>query len=270
MMMRLRSPGSLRFPQPSARKLCIASAKPKLPTKGYFAEADPNAEVYSKSGKKFDPARKKGRWEPEFIWNTNWQEALALEEQQKKAQEEAAARPPEQPEGGFLNLNRLSDMNSMDSDLSAELRAPKAPAQPKIELPNMTTRPVYPKPTMFETRKWFRGGKFSEKVVPISPANEALIALEEARIAEEKVQYDLLKQEFQAWNLGLAAFTFVITYAFYTQDTAISYLAGALGGMAYLRLLNRQIDGIGGGDVGSALGPPRLLVPVILVLGYNR
>lgn len=54
---------------------------PKLPARGYFAIADPNAEVYSKAGEKFDPTKKPGRYKSSFIWNTNWQEMLEREEQ---------------------------------------------------------------------------------------------------------------------------------------------------------------------------------------------
>jgi ATP synthase protein I len=43
---------------------------------------------------------------------------------------------------------------------------------------------------------------------------------------------------------------------------------GALGGILYLRLLGRSVDGLGGGGGGS--GAPRLLIPVILVLVFNR
>jgi hypothetical protein len=50
---------------------------------------------------------------------------------------------------------------------------------------------------------------------------------------------------------------------------AASYGVGALGGLLYLRLLNRSVDGVGGG-LGGAVGQPRLLIPVILALGYNR
>jgi ATP synthase protein I len=44
---------------------------------------------------------------------------------------------------------------------------------------------------------------------------------------------------------------------------------GALGGLVYLRLLNKSVDGFGGG-LGGAVSQPRLLIPVILALGYNR
>lgn len=54
------------------------------------------------------------------------------------------------------------------------------------------------------------------------------------------------------------------------QDTAASYGVGAVGSLAYLRMLNRSIDSVGGFTVGAALGQPRLLVPVILTAAFNR
>lgn len=54
------------------------------------------------------------------------------------------------------------------------------------------------------------------------------------------------------------------------QDTAASYGVGAAGSLAYLRMLNRSIDSVGGFTVGAALGQPRLLVPIILTAAFNR
>ena len=54
------------------------------------------------------------------------------------------------------------------------------------------------------------------------------------------------------------------------QDTAASYGLGAVGGLMYLRLLNRSVDGMGASFLGAAGGQARLLIPVILALAYNR
>lgn len=54
------------------------------------------------------------------------------------------------------------------------------------------------------------------------------------------------------------------------QDTAASYGLGAVGGLLYLRLLNRSVDGMGASFLGAAGGQARLLIPVILALAYNR
>jgi hypothetical protein len=58
------------------------------------------------------------------------------------------------------------------------------------------------------------------------------------------------------------------------QDVAASYLIGALGGIVYLRLLNKSVDSVGEGGLGAAAAgaasQPRLLIPVVLVLFFNR
>ncbi len=56
----------------------------------------------------------------------------------------------------------------------------------------------------------------------------------------------------------------------FLQDTAASYGLGAVGGLMYLRLLNRSVDGMGASFLGAAGGQARLLIPVILALAYNR
>lgn len=118
-----------------------------------------------------------------------------------------------------------------------------------------------------------------------------------AKLAAEQQRYEELKAELQAWAAGLTVACLAATYAFYgrcvqrslwllvpaahpvltllcplaraRRDVAASYGVGALGGLVYLRLLNSSVDSVGGG-LGGALGQPRLLIPVILALGYNR
>jgi hypothetical protein len=48
--------------------------------------------VYSKAGEVFDPTKKGGRWKPEFIWQTNWQEALKRQEDLERQQAEYRQR----------------------------------------------------------------------------------------------------------------------------------------------------------------------------------
>jgi hypothetical protein len=50
----------------------------------------------------------------------------------------------------------------------------------------------------------------------------------------------------------------------------VSYGLGAIGSFLYLRMLNRTVDAIGNPTIGGTLGQPRLLIPFILTLGYNR
>lgn len=114
-----------------------------LPNKGYFSLADPNAEVYSKAGEKFDPTKKPGRYKPEFIWNTNWQETLKIQEQleqQRKDYEAKKAAGEIVEDEGFLNMSRLAALNDMDVDLTPLLLKKREP------LYKPATTPAEPKP----------------------------------------------------------------------------------------------------------------------------
>lgn len=54
---------------------------------------------------------------------------------------------------------------------------------------------------------------------------------------------------------------------------SISYGAGLLGSLAYMRMLGNTVDSMADGAKGlikGAVGQPRLLVPVVLVMIYNR
>jgi ATP synthase protein I len=114
-----------------------------LPNKGYFSLADPNAEVYSKAGEKFDPTKKPGRYKPEFIWNTNWQETLKIQEQleqQRKDYEAKKAAGEIVEDEGFLNMSRLQALDDMDVDLTPLLLKKREP------LYKPATPPAEPKP----------------------------------------------------------------------------------------------------------------------------
>jgi hypothetical protein len=54
--------------------------------------------VYSKAGERFDPQKKGGRFKPEFIWQTNWQEQLKRQEDLERQQAEYRRR---QQQGGI-------------------------------------------------------------------------------------------------------------------------------------------------------------------------
>lgn len=57
------------------------------------------AQVYSKAGERFDPTKKGGRFKPEFIWQTNWQEQLKRQEDLERQQAEYRKRK----ESGEIN-----------------------------------------------------------------------------------------------------------------------------------------------------------------------
>eukprot|EP00887_Chlorella_sp_A99_P006999 scaffold2.g6999.t1 len=217
---------------------------------------------------------------------TNWSEALDQQEAAARRRAEGGDAAQQQEQGsadgkGYLRLGSKLDLNDMSVDLSEQLRARKksgaaaaasggaaaarAGAAPRRAAPQYGSVPV----TRVEQRAWERGSGYSKRVVPVAPTNEADEAAQAERLAAERDRYEQLKAELQAWAAGLVAACLAATYAFYGRDVAASYGVGALGGLVYLRLLNRSVDAVGGGG-GGLLGQPRLLIPVILALGYNR
>lgn len=243
------------------------------------------AEVYPvRGGLQSDPTKRGGRWQSDFIWNQDWKAALDYEEDVKRQIEEGrreAAEGAGSTNGkGFLSLTNKIDLNSMDVDLSAQLKPRKKPEKetsqtaPSKQQPRGARPPPsggYPTvvPTRGETRAWERGGRYGIKVVATPPtAGDAEAAA--ARLAAETERYEQLKKELQFWATTLTAGCLAATYIFYGRDVAASYGVGAVGGLVYLRLLNRSVDAVAGGGIGGALGQQRLLIPVILALGYNR
>lgn len=116
----------------------------------------------------------------------DWAKQLDYEDSLRRQQAEgqAAAKggaAPGQPSKGFLGLTSKVDLNSMDVDLSEQLRVRKksgGEAAPSGQAPRVPRRRAPPKfdsvpSTRVEKRAWERGGKFSRKVVATAPTNEA-------------------------------------------------------------------------------------------------
>ena len=62
----------------------------------------------------------------------------------------------------------------------------------------------------------------------------------------------------------LTAFTF-------SPEDGASFAIGSVGSVMYLSMLQRSVDSIGGGGgAAGALGSPRLLIPGVLIAGWNR
>lgn len=239
------------------------------------------------AGEKFDPAKKGGRYQPEFIWNTDWQTALEREESLQRKVDEARARP-QIPDSGFLSFSRLADLDRMDIDVSEvllwkrkEKEAREAAAATMRQTPASTsgvngalsgsrsTAKVVPVFTRKEVIKLNRVSKSLSRTAFVAEVPE--LDAEKVQQAEmERQRYEQLVLEQQVWTLAFAAAGFAMTYVSYSQDVAASYLVGALGGFAYLRLLTKSVDAVGAQGVIGMASQPRLLIPIILGLGYNR
>lgn len=109
-----------------------------------------------------DITERGGRYTSDFIWNTQWRKQLEYEDSVNRAIERARNAPPkETPETGTVSFSRRALLDSMDVDLSAQLRPrpKKQPAATPAPRP-VQKRTVYLKPSQGETRKWDRRGRF--------------------------------------------------------------------------------------------------------------
>ncbi|VFQ59122.1 unnamed protein product [Cuscuta campestris] len=83
-----------------------------------------------------------------------------------------------------------------------------------------------------------------------------------------------LKNKLQLLTLGIGGVGVISAYVSYSPEVAASYGVGLLGSLAYLRMLGNSVDSIQTQGapvlVKGAVGQPSLLIPVALVMIYNR
>lgn len=244
-----------------------------------------------KGSLKQDPTkRSSSRYESDFVWNSNWKDAMdyndsLIEKQQQKKNTDAAKEalgPAPQGTKGTLSLAQVKrDLNDMDVDLTDVLLSKKRddatdkkngytsniPIVKVISAKKKGRDATLQRETQRESRAWGRSKRYSSK--PMAPSRSAA---EEAEAIEEEEEaqmlYEELKRELYFWTIGLTAVCLGCTVFFYGRDVGASYGVGALGGFLYLRSLSRSMDSFGTGF--GSVGSPRLLIPVILALGYNR
>ncbi|KAL3146933.1 hypothetical protein ABBQ38_014904 [Trebouxia sp. C0009 RCD-2024] len=248
--------------------------KGELPQTGFFAQADPKAQVYIPRGGQdnTDVTKRGGRYTSDFVWNTKWQDQLdrqAAREQEELAESEAP------PPAGALSFSRVSGLQSMDVDLTEQLKEAKVKYEQRMKdaaeaaaAATARREEADKTPSSGEVRRWQRSGRYSRKAVPVASVSMKSAEALAAQQAAEAAEYQRLQAELQTWCQGTALACLLATFIFYSKETAASYGLGAVGSLVYLRMLNRSIDGVGG--VGAALGQPRLLVPVILTATFNR
>lgn len=269
----------------------------RLPKNGFFSDADPNATLYPvKSSLKLDPTKRSGnRYDSDFVWNSNWKDALdyndtLVEREREKKVERARAAGGEAGAGGETEVGRISlvqtrqDLNSMDVDLTAQLlRGTKkdpagvtnsensgGPTGQKIPTIQVVRRQqnqgdtTAQRKTQRETRAWSRSARYGSKPIAV-PNNSPEQAEQEL---EDQLAYDLLKSQLYLWTIGLTAVCMGAAVTFYSRDIAASYGVGALAGFLYLRSLSSQVDQFGSSFGGA--GSPRLLIPMVLAGGFNR
>lgn len=202
-----------------------------------------------------------------------------LIQDQSKVDASAISTPPAEESSGFLSLNRVMSLDSLEVDLSASLKATPKPA---LGQPNATTKKMQVPtrrwklaPTKREQEKWDKANK--------AATGGSDVMLRESRqpqgdpevlAAQSREQYLKLKNKMQLLTVGIGGIGLVSAYVSYSPEIATSFGAGLLGSLAYIRMLGNSVDSMASSGakkmIKAAVGQPRLLVPVVLVMIYNR
>lgn len=223
------------------------------------------------------------REDGELIWNVAWEAAM----DQNDATPAEAQPPPLRAEpAGFLSLARSAALDDPRVGLdSPRLRSAAAANNALAEalaplgaaLEGNGGAPRYA-PTRGERRRWSSEAKFSTGSTSSEAAasKEGEVATEAARAAD-LARYTALKTELATISTGSATVLTLLLCWLYGFETGTSYALGAAGGLLYLRLLTRSVDATSpSGDVSASdvvegsLGGQRLLIPALLVAGWNR
>ncbi|KAK4286085.1 hypothetical protein QN277_002694 [Acacia crassicarpa] len=214
----------------------------------------------------------------DFMWNKDFVDRFQRLIQEPQSSIEAA--PAQEEPSGFLSLNRVMSLDSLEVDLSKELSAPAKrildqPVEAATEITESKKVRWRLAPTRREQDKWDRatkaatgGSEVMFREIKQSREDPEVLA------AQSQEQYDKLKKKLQILTLGIGGVGLVSAYVSYSAEVAASFGAGLLGSLMYIRMLGSSVDSLktdgAKGFVKGAVGQPRLLVPVVLVMIYSR
>ncbi|KAB8428879.1 hypothetical protein FH972_024992 [Carpinus fangiana] len=213
----------------------------------------------------------------DFMWNKDFMGRF--QRLVKKNESSIEATPTKEEPSGFLSLNRVMSLDSLEVDLSKELTNPLKPGlEEKVEAIVQTSGRKSPRwklaPTRREQEKWDRASKAATGGSDVMfrelrrPRGDP-----EVLAAQWREQYFKLKKKLQILTLGIGGVGLVSSYVSYSPEIAVSFGAGFLGSLVYMRMLGTSVDSMADGAKGlvkGAAAQPRLLVPVALVMIYNR
>ncbi|GFP79190.1 phosphoenolpyruvate carboxylase 1 [Phtheirospermum japonicum] len=215
----------------------------------------------------------------DYLWNKDFMGRMKRLIQDPDDADDVSSDPrfassKEEP-SGFLSLNRVMSLDNLEVDLSKELRGSVAEQQ---QVDEKTVRRAGTRwraaPTRREQDKWDRATKAATGGSDVM-LRDSRRSREDPQVlaAQSREQYYKLKNKLQVLTLGLGGIGVISSYFSYSPEIAASYGAGFIGSVAYMRMLGNSVDSMAGGARGllkGAIGQPRLLVPVVLVMLYNR
>ncbi|XP_022741549.1 uncharacterized protein LOC111293089 [Durio zibethinus] len=216
----------------------------------------------------------------DFIWNRDFVGRMKKLIQDPAAVDDPSLQSsPEEP-SGFLNLNRVMSLDSLEVDLSKELTAPSKPVlQQAVEsATHQSSGSMSPKWKLVSTRreqeKWDKATKAATggsdvmlRELQRPQGDPELLAV------QSREQYFKLKKKLQVLTLVIGSVGLVSAYVSYSPEVAASFGAGLLGSLMYMRMLGSSVDSLAKGAKGlmkGAVMQPRILIPVVLVMIYDR
>lgn len=270
------SPNSAPLPDPRQTKVLLPKKKPQKWSTGVAPGEYGGPPTTTKLRKYWGGDDEDPLASDDYMWNKEFMGRF-----QKLIEEPNAQPPPAKEEpSGFLSLNRVMSLDSLEVDLSKELAAPvNHNAHLQIDAETNVTgsnRVRYKSaPTRREQEKWDRATKAATGGSDVM-FREIRQSREDPKVlaAQAEEQYNKLKRKLQIFTLGIGGVGLVSAYVSYSPEIAASFGAGFLGSLAYIRMLGSSVDSLrtdgAKGFVKGAIGQPRLLVPVVLVMVYNR
>ncbi|XP_010522104.1 PREDICTED: uncharacterized protein LOC104800846 [Tarenaya hassleriana] len=214
----------------------------------------------------------------DFIWNKDFMDRMKrlIEDPDDSSLD---PYPVKEESSGFLSLSRVMSLDSMDVDLSKELVAPSKHVSENLDTSTVSNTGSMSRrwkmvPTRREQEKWDKATKAATGGSEVmfrelrQPRGDP-----EVLAAQSREQYFKLKKRLQLLTLGIGGVGLVSAYISYTPEIAASFGAGLIGSLVYMRMLGNTVDSMADGAKGlvkGAAGQPRLLVPVVLVMIYNR
>ncbi|KAG0487350.1 hypothetical protein HPP92_009445 [Vanilla planifolia] len=222
----------------------------------------------------------------DYIWNKEFMGHMKRLIGDEQSSSNPVPYPVMDESSGFLNLDRAMSLDSMEIDLSKELSQPtKRVLEQQVEAagrglsaiqnPSVSASPKWPLvPTRREQAKWDRANKAATGGTDVI-IHESTRKYGDPMVMEikSKEEYIKLKKKLQLLTVGIGGIGVISAYVSYSAETAASFGLGLLGSLLYIRMLGYTVDSMAGGAQGlvkNAVGQPRLLVPVVLVMIYNR
>ncbi|XP_038681341.1 protein CONSERVED ONLY IN THE GREEN LINEAGE 160, chloroplastic isoform X2 [Tripterygium wilfordii] len=273
------SPDSLppSVPNPRPTKIILPKDKPLKWSTGMAPGEYGGPPTTTKLRKYWGGEKEDPITSDEFIWNNDFMDRMKRLIQDPEDSPEPASVKEES--SGFLSLNRVMSLGSLEIDLSKELMASPKPLleQPADDASQSRTSSSTKwkfVPTRREQDKWDKATKAATGGSDVmfreirQPRGDP-----EVLAAQSRAQYFKLKNKLHMLTLGIGGVGLVSAYVSYSPEVAASFGVGLLGSLAYMRMLGNSVDSMADGAKGlvkGAAAQPRLLVPVALVMVFNR